>query len=86
MSSFSVTQLLLNYLRLNLEIGEFISQPLVLNSEALSFLFAFPHFLLEQYTALNSSIVFVFHVLQGRSGIPGLSLIIIIGDFYVAQL
>jgi hypothetical protein len=30
--------------------------------------------------------MFVFHVLQGRSGIPGLPFIIIIGNFNVAQL
>lgn len=30
--------------------------------------------------------MFIFHVLQGRSGVPGLPFIIIIGNFNVAQL
>jgi hypothetical protein len=81
-----VPQLLLNNLSFDLEVREFIPQALVLDPQTLTLQFTCAHLLLQQHSALDGHIEFGLQVLQGRGSVPGLSLIIIVSNFNIAQL
>jgi hypothetical protein len=49
-------------------------------------LFTVSDLFLEQNSALNTNVVLGLQVLQGRGGVPGLSLIVVIGDFNITEL
>jgi hypothetical protein len=81
--SLGVSQSLLDNLGLDLKIGQFVSQALVIDPETFALLVTCPYLLLQQHSALNGHIVLGFQVLQGRCGIPGLSLIVVVCNLNV---
>jgi hypothetical protein len=84
--ALGVSQLLLNDLGFNLEVREFVSQTLIVNPQVFALLFPTPDLLFQQHSTLDSDVIFGFQVLQGRGSVPGLSLVIVVGDFNITQL
>lgn len=83
--SFSVTKLLLHNLGFDLQVGQLISQTLIIDSKLFPLLLSTSHFLFQQNSALNANVVFGLHVLQGRGSVPCLSLVVIVGNFDISQ-
>lgn len=83
---FGISKLLLDDLGLNLQIRQLIPEALVVNAQLLPFLLPISYLLLEQDPALDADVVFGLHVLQGRGGVPGLALVVIVGNFNISKL
>ena len=71
--------------RFDLQIRQFILQPLGLYAQAFSFLFANLHLLLQHDTFFNYLVVFGFYVLQRGLSVPLFPLKVIVCDFDIAQ-
>jgi hypothetical protein len=84
--SFGVPEPLLDNLNFNLEIRQLVPETLIVNAQLFALLFSVSDFFLEQNSALNTNVVLGLHVLQGRGGIPGLSLVVIVGNLNITQL
>jgi hypothetical protein len=76
----------LDDLGFNLEVREFVPQTLIVNPQVFALLFSTSDLLFQQHSTLDSDVVFGFQVLQGRGSVPGLSLVIVVSDFNIAQL
>lgn len=86
MTILCLLDLVLHDLGLYLEVGKLLAQSLGFDSQCLSLLFAYLDLLLHHDRSLNSNIVLGFHILKRGSGVSRLSLEVIIGHLYVAQL
>lgn len=79
-------ELVLQYLSLDLEVGQFFPQALGLYPELLPLLLANLDLLLHHDCPLDRRIIFRLEVLERGVGMACLSFEVIICDFYVAQL
>jgi hypothetical protein len=76
----------LNNVRLDLEIGKLVAEPLGFDPKRFPFLLSIPDLLFQQDPSSDGNIVFGLQILQRRRGVSGLPFVIVIYNLDVSQL